>query len=325
MSETKPWIEKYRPKSLKSIILPKHIKKCFKRYLKDDDSQNLLLTGTPGIGKTTSLLALANTLYGSTINNNMIELNASDDRGIRVVQNHVENFCRGLISTSDDCKINKKMVILDEADNMTDKAQQLISNLMDKYQKKVIFGITCNSSTGIIEAIQSRCKIIRFRELGKESIIDRLKFICKIEKVSYTYSSLERIFYYCNGDLRKNINLLQNVSVDGKKITTNKVDNISDVPGPLKFRKLIDVARNKSFLDLFECINYELTNGYTTLDLSYGLLLFLKSIDDDIITEAEKADIYEITGNVIKKIFGGMDSEIQLKYLFKEIKRILNN
>src|ERR1700744_3148564 len=165
-----PWIEKYRPKSIYDLILDKKMFDKIKKIIDDKDMPNIIIMGVPGIGKTTTIKCIARGLFGKFVNDAVLELNASDDRGIKAVQETIMNFCKKKLDLNEDdngdqCKIipkikkyaDHKIIILDEADNMTIKAQSQINNLMEKYHKTTRFAFTCNISEDIIESIQSRC------------------------------------------------------------------------------------------------------------------------------------------------------------------------
>lgn len=322
--DTTPWIEKYRPKSFKSLILPEYIKKDLLKRVKNGEPPNIVLTGSPGIGKTTTLLTIARCLFGKTIMQNMIELNASDDRGIKTVKTEINEFCRGILVKGEGCVSKKKMIILDEADNMTSKAQLLVSNLMDRYADKVMFGITCNSSSGIVEPIQSRCKKIRFKPLLKNEVIKRLQLICKIENVVYYDKGLDRIYYYGGGDLRKSINILQTVWEAYPKVNSKNVDMVSDIPSPMKYRRLLKTAENETLINLIKILDKELFSGNTPLDIVAGLINYLRYDGGDF-NIATRCDLYELAATTIKNIYSGIDSRIQLHNLFLNIQKNLKN
>ena len=184
-----PWIEKYRPKHIDDLLLEENTLVKIKKFIKDKDMPNLIIPGTPGIGKTTTIKCIARELYGPNIEEAVLELNASDDRGIKTVIDIITNFCTKKMDLNDNLKEKKyaehKIIFLDEADNMTETAQLLINNLMDKYHETTRFAFTCNTSSDILEGIQSRCIIMRFFRLRKDFIEERLKYICEKENVKY--------------------------------------------------------------------------------------------------------------------------------------------
>ena len=153
-----PWVEKYRPTNIENLVLETPIYNKIKKIIDDKNMPNIIITGLPGIGKTTTILCIAKILLGKYFEQGVLELNASDDRGIKAVQDSIIYFCKKKLEMEEDYA-QHKIVLLDEADNMTTKAQQLVNNLMEKYHSTTRFAFTCNNSSDIIEAIQSRCII----------------------------------------------------------------------------------------------------------------------------------------------------------------------
>ena len=215
-----PWIEKYRPIDVNSLVLDETVYLKLKKIINEKNMPNIIITGLPGIGKTTTILCLAKSLLGENFDECVLELNASDERGIKSVQDSIEYFCKKKI---DSVNVKHKIVLLDEADNMTVKAQQAINNLMENYNTSTRFAFTCNNSCDIIEAIQSRCIILRYSRLKNEQVYNRLNKICTEEKLEYTKEGLDTIVNISQGDLRKAINNLQITFNGYGKITSENV------------------------------------------------------------------------------------------------------
>jgi len=189
-----PWIEKYRPNNINDLVLNKDILTRLNRIIETKNMPNIILTGPPGVGKTSTVLCIAKNLFGKYFNEGVIEMNASDDRGIKMVHETIEQFCKKKLEYDNPEKYaGHKIVLLDEADNMTNKAKMSINILMDSYNKTTRFAFTCNSSSEILESIQSKCIIIRFEKLSNEQITTRLKYICEKENIKYDKTGLETI------------------------------------------------------------------------------------------------------------------------------------
>ena len=172
MKKQLPWIEKYRPRKIEDVILDANILAKIKKIIKDRDMPNIIITGTPGIGKTTTIKCIGRALYGKYISSAVLELNASDDRGIKVDE-PITNFCKNMALFGPDiCK--HKMIILDEADNITQKAQHAINKKMEDFGATTRFAFTCNKSVDIIDAIQSRCIIFRYIRLSGPEMAKKL-------------------------------------------------------------------------------------------------------------------------------------------------------
>ena len=234
------WVEKYRPKTLDEIVNQKSVVERLKGFVKKGSLPHLLFSGPPGTGKTSAILALANEIFGPELAQyNVLELNASDERGIKTVREDIKEFAR----TAPVGGASFKIIILDEADNLTSDAQQALRRTMERYVKTSRFALLCNYPSKIIEPIQSRCAIFRFSPLSKEDVVKKLKQICNSEKLTISDDVLEEIYYIAEGDLRKAINLLQAVSATGKdNITKEVVYDIAGLLHPNEIREIIKMA-----------------------------------------------------------------------------------
>lgn len=283
-----PWIEKYRPRILDDIVINKPVYNKIKKIIDDRDMPNIIITGVPGIGKTTTIFCIARAILGKYYNQAVLELNASDDRGIKAVQDLIIYFCKKMIHIDDrpDRKYAKhKIVMLDEADNMTVKAQQLINNLMEKYNKTTRFAFTCNNSSGIIEAIQSRCLIFRYKRLSNSQVIHRLKIICSKENVEYDDQGIDALVVTAEGDMRKAINNLQLTFNGYKKITEEYVYKLCDKPHPLMIKNIFISCLNKDLKNALKLLKILKESGYSSADISLEMVNILKS---NIMTELDE-------------------------------------
>jgi len=198
---------------------------------------NIIITGPPGIGKTTSILCLANELLGDSFKDGTLELNASDERGINVVREQIKMFAKKKLSLPPG---RHKVIILDEADNITGPAQQALRRIMEEYSLTTRFALACNYSTKIIEPIQSRCAILRFTKLSDAEILLRLKEIASSEEVQYNEEGLEAILFTANGDMRQAINNLQSTHSGFEFISADNVFKVCDQPHPAKIKMIME-------------------------------------------------------------------------------------
>jgi DNA polymerase III delta prime subunit len=315
-NEQLPWIEKHRPTNIEDIIFTDEMKKTMNLLCKHKDIPHLILAGNSGTGKTSSARCLARILYGKYYNDDyVIEINASDDRGIKIIDN-IDMFCKihHKYKTEDEGKyFNKKLIILDEADNLLKKAQSEIVKKMDEYQDHIVFAFTCNTSFEIIESIQSRCKILRFEELTQKQITERLKVIADLEKIDYEKNVIEEIASLSSGDLRSAIKTLQQLSIKYKKITIKNVYSTVDIPPPQTFIIIFDACINKNKREDITKILEISNNGYSGNDILLGMKHTLKSHLVSNMKEEIKIRFTNCICDSLYNISRGIDTKLQLQ------------
>jgi replication factor C subunit 2/4 len=309
-----PWIEKYRPKHIDDIILNNNTLTKINKIIEEKNMPNIIITGIPGIGKTTTIKSIANKLYGKNVENAVLSLNASDDRGIKIVEELITNFCKKMLNIDTNKYAHHKLIILDEADNITSKAQHLINKKMTEYNKTTRFAFTCNKSSDIIEAIQSRCIILRYLRLPKEKIIEKLKYICKMENIIYHDDAINEIAILSQGDMRSAINNLQIIYNGLNKITITNIYKVCNKPQPIILLHLLKCCKELKIKESFEILENLKNKGYSNSDIILGILNVLKLLDknNNDITEKDKMFIINETCKKAYIISKGVTSDLQV-------------
>ena len=200
-----PWVEKYRPKDMSDLVSHEEIISTINKLIDANKLPHLMLYGPPGTGKTSTILACAHKMYGKSCPSMVLELNASDERGIDVVREQIKEFA----STRQMFTQAPKLIILDEADAMTNPAQFALRRVIEKYTRNVRFCIICNYASKIIPALQSRCTRFRFAPLEEAQALERLNVVARAEGVNATADGLDACVALGEGDMRKCINILQ--------------------------------------------------------------------------------------------------------------------
>lgn len=314
-----PWIEKYRPKKVSDIVYQDDAMKLFNQVLLTGNLPHLLLYGPPGTGKTTSVLALAYELFGPRkFNERVIELNASDERGINIVRNKIVTLAKMSVSSRDENYLCPpyKIIILDEADAMTTEAQSALRKTMEDHSNVTRFCFICNYQNQIIDPIISRCVKFRFKPLNKESITSRLEYIASNEKINIDKDALTTISTVTNGDMRKAIMLLQNLNYLNKKIVSNDVFTLANIVPPAKIQQIINICSNiKSTSNKLKNLVDEFTmNGYP---LNILLSQLVDSVaKSTILTDKQKSCICYHISTTEKRLIDGADEYLQLFSVF---------
>jgi replication factor C subunit 2/4 len=238
-------IEKYRPNLLRDIVGNEETVSRLKTIAADGNVPNIIISGPPGIGKssltgkTTSILCLAHELLGEQYKEAVLELNASDDRGIEVVRNRIKMFAQKKLTLPFG---KHKIIILDEADSMTSAAQQALRRTMEIYSSTTRFALACNISSKIIEPIQSRCALLRYTRLSDKQLLHRMVEICEFESVVYTNEGLEAIVFTAEGDMRQAINNLQSTHSGFGLINPENVYKVCDQPHPVAMQFIVEMC-----------------------------------------------------------------------------------
>ncbi len=237
------WIEKYRPAILADIVGQDDIVERLSSYVKTGNLPHLLFTGSAGVGKTTAAVTLAKEFFKDSWQMNFRELNASDERGIDVVRNQIKQFAR----TTPLGDASFKILFLDEADALTTDAQAALRRTMESYAQTCRFILSCNYSSKIIDPIQSRCAIYRFKPLGAGAIKEEIRRIATKESLSVTDAAMDAIVYVAQGDMRKAINALQGAAIIRPAIDEKMIFAITSTARPEEIEDLLSRSLKGDF------------------------------------------------------------------------------
>lgn len=309
------WTEKYRPKSLGDVVNHREIVSRLQTFAKEKNLPHLLFVGPAGVGKTTAILALARDLFGPEYGNSVLELNASDERGINTIRDKVKSFARTAPMQSD---VSFKILIMDEADSLTAAAQHALRRTMERYTKTCRFCLIGNYSENIIEPIQSRCSVFRFGRLSEKDIRDRIQYVADHENAKLLEPGLDAIIEASGGDLRKSINILQTAAASkGGAIDEETVFGVLGRVSPTQIRQIIDLSLAGDFLQAREALRRLLFEeglaGQDVLRQMYSEVFRLQ------ISETSKAKLLEMIGEVDFRLTQGANAEIQLGALIAKL------
>lgn len=312
------WTEKYRPASLKDVIGQRAIVERLEAFVKSGNFPNMIFAGTAGVGKTTSAIAMARELYGDNYNENLLEMNASDTRGIDVIRGKVKEFAR----TKSLSGTTLKIIFLDEADALTTEAQHALRRTMEKYAATTRFILSANYASKILEPIQSRCVVLRFRPLKEDEMEVYIKRIAKGEKLKVDERAIKALIYVSEGDLRKLTNVMQGVAALSDTITEANIYDIAARARPKEIISMLTYALSGDFVNA--------RNELNTLILSYGmsgedvlLQCYKEALNLDV-SDKLKLRIISTIGDYNFRIIEGANDRIQLEAMLAKFALLEN-
>ncbi|MFA5259295.1 MAG: replication factor C small subunit [Candidatus Pacearchaeota archaeon] len=303
------WTEKYRPKKFEEVVGQDDIIKKVQNLTKAMNIPHMLFAGPAGTGKSTLALIVVKDLFGAHWKDNYLELNASDERGIDVVRQKVKDFAR----TKAIGNVPFKVIFLDEADALTKEAQQALRRTMENFTHTCRFIMSCNYSSKIIDPIQSRCVVFRFKLLEKRDIEKRIKIIAEKENLSIDAKTIEALYESSEGDCRRVINLLQASASISTNISKDLVDTLISGAEPAEIKIVLEYALSGDFLKakdkLLDVMLKESVAG-TDIIKTIQKEIWNLQIDDEL-----KVKLTEKTGEIEFRMVEGSDEFIQLEAL----------
>ncbi|KAM7222337.1 P-loop containing nucleoside triphosphate hydrolase protein [Rhypophila decipiens] len=345
-----PWVEKYRPKTLSDVTAQDHTITVLQRTLQATNLPHMLFYGPPGTGKTSTILALAKELYGPELmKSRVLELNASDERGISIVREKVKNFARMQLTNPPAGYKSRfpcppfKIIILDEADSMTQDAQSALRRTMETYSKITRFCLICNYVTRIIDPLASRCSKFRFKSLDQGNARKRLEEIAKLEGVGLEDGAVDALIKSSDGDLRKAITFLQSAArlvgatgakekdgdgdeemeLDAKLVTVKIVEDIAGVIPDKTINDLVAAMQpsGQTYQKISKVVEEMVADGWSAGQTTAQLYQAL--VYDETIPDIQKNKIVMVFSEVDKRLNDGADEHLSILDLALRISGIL--
>jgi replication factor C subunit 2/4 len=315
------WVEKYRPSNLNEISTQNNIIESLKNGIHTKNIPHLIFYGSSGCGKTSTILALAKELFGEkNMNSRVIELNASDERGINVIREKIKLYAK--LAVNNDPNIPPwKIIILDEADTMTADSQFALRRIIEEYSKITRFCFICNYHNKIIDPIISRCSLFCFKPITDNDILDRLKYICGKENFNCSDNLLNKIVKFSRGDLRKAINFLQKCynyydNIDNENI----LEEVSGILPDNIFKEIITCIFEKNLEKIDNIIKQVYNDGYSLVN---QIILFHDFIINSNLNNKQKSNIILKLVDIDQNLIRGCDEYIQFIRLAYYIVNIL--
>src|SRR6056297_1977796 len=306
------WVEKYRPERLEDVVGHPDITERLQSYVDRDDLPHLLFAGPAGTGKTASAVSIAKEIYEDDWQDNFLELNASDERGIDVVRDRIKDFARASFGGHD-----YRVIFLDEADALTDDAQSALRRTMEQFSNNTRFILSCNYSSKIIDPIQSRCAVFRFAQIGDDAVAAHLRHIAEQEDLEYTEDGIDALVYAADGDMRRAINALQAASATGEVVDEETVYAITATARPEEIEEMVTEALSGDFTAARATLDDLLRNrGLAGGDIVDQIHRSIWNFD---VEEAAAVRLLDRLGEADYRIAEGANERVQLEALLASV------
>ncbi|MFW6383024.1 MAG: replication factor C small subunit [Nanoarchaeota archaeon] len=303
------WTEKYRPLEFSDVKGQKDIVSKVKAFVEQKNMPHLLFSGPAGVGKTTLALVISRHLFGKNFRQNILELNASDERGIDIIRSKVKDFAR----TRAIGDVPFKIIYLDESDALTREAQQALRRTMENYTQTTRFILSCNYSSKIIDPIQSRCAIFRFKPLAKEELFSIFEKIANAENLKINEDAKEALYEVSGGDCRKAENIMQSAAAIGENITAENIFSMASVAKPKEINQILVHATKNEFIKAKELLlDTMLKYGLSGQDIIKQIQKEIWNLD---IKERKKVEMVDKCGEIEFRMTEGSDEYLQLEAL----------
>ncbi|KAG0672207.1 Subunit of heteropentameric Replication factor C (RF-C) [Maudiozyma exigua] len=320
-----PWVEKYRPQKLDDVYGQTAIVTTVRKFIEEGKLPHLLFYGPPGTGKTSTIVALAREIYGKNYSNMVLELNASDDRGIDVVRNQIKDFA----STRQIFSSGFKLIILDEADAMTNAAQNALRRIIEKYTKNTRFCILANYAHKLTPALLSRCTRFRFQPLPNDAIESRIANVLVHEHLKLSDDARKALLKLSKGDMRRVLNVLQasKATLDDPEkdeITDETIYECCGAPRPADVTAILKSILEDDWSTAYYTLNkIRQTNGLALIDLIEGMIELLEGYE--LNNELTRIELLTKLGDIEYSISKGGNDRIQSSAVIGAIKMSFEN
>ncbi len=304
------WVEKHRPQSVSEIRGQPAVVQRLTIYAAKKEFPHLLFAGPPGTGKTTAAMALTKDVFGADFRQNLLEMNASDERKLESIRTKVKQFAR----TSPYGGASFKIIFLDEADALTNDAQGALRRIMEQYAETCRFILSCNYSSKIIEPIQSRCAVFRFRPLSDADVTSQVHHVADEEKVKLSDDAAEALTRISQGDLRKALTALQVAAAIDMDVSRELIYETSATAPPESLHQYLMACRDDGFHAARRRLR-ELLDKYGLAGTDFVNQLHRELYSADFLTEEAKLDLTEWMAEVDYRLVEGGGEQIQLDAL----------